>query len=1078
MKAIKKLLSVILLSGAGFLGAQNNPEPCPLVNSNYHPLVSQSSYCQIFTDDFIPDTTDGILTVNLNMFVINKDDGTGDWSYTTKQNLINVVARLNNIYGDIQPAWRPKPGAGYRHDTRIRFRIKDTVFFNNTYYYDSLCFYNHPAYASSLISDCNAITVVYTRFTPGCIGSNTANYPGRLVFMNGGGLTPWGSPTVPDLDNETLALAHELGHAMGLGHTTNTQPETYAKSVLGPSFCCDYLHADDVEYEDSYVYLQLKMDCQNFIPGVTSPAPSNNIMGNNEKCRGYFSPRQMAIMHYNLRTELRNVLTQQGFTNAVTVDHNHDLHINASTGGSQTWMWNRYLKGDLIIDSAFGLTINCDIAMTAGARIIVKPGAQLVVNATIRNISGVLWEGIQVGGHKNKNQLYNPSTGQSPWQGVLRVEQHGVISNAANGIKNYMTDQNFVPDYNSAGGIILANHANFINNTRDVEFYPYNYAYSISSFYNCNFKTTGEIGKTSGGWYADPLCRVTLWDIEGVTFRNCTFEYAAGNMYTNHGNGIGSYNASYSVDRTPGDSTCFIKMYRGIDASGGMPLRLPSIRNTKFYDSQLDAAYFLNLHSLVFRDNYIRTQSSNGVYLDMCKDYSVRNNVFVGGTSMQVGTGIYAFKSIDGSHEIYRNRFSDLAVGIGAIGNNSNPGNFTTGLLMNCNDFSAPENDFDIAMFVDWSSSGAYPTVRYNQGSFTPSGSVDPLKLVRNIYGASSDCSTCENQWYVETTPIRAIKHVANSNSNTRPEPQPDYSDTYVQIVNSGHALNYSSDCPVNPPSSGGSNDPTVTLNPGQILANTGSHLNDLLGVKKEEDRDHFEIQSTISTQLGLFLTDSVLHNADSVIALLESDRGSFIPDADILTIYAYIHKGDLNTAQIKMNALPSSRSEWKTLLGRQIYFEEYPAGISNLSPDDISLLEGYTTDAIDGSAAAKAMLKAFNTRNFSEQRPLPTDVDGRRLSGSTETEGVTSVTALDPAKMEVYPNPASESLFIAYTATNDKTLRYELRDALGRLALEGRIKSGERMALPLTGLSYGVYLFSAYDQKTQVYQTKVVCIK
>ncbi|MBP5497444.1 MAG: hypothetical protein J6X98_09790, partial [Bacteroidales bacterium] len=103
--------------------------------------------------------------------------------------------------------------------------------------------------------------------------------------------------------------------------------------------------------------------------------------------------------------------------------------------------------------------------MVPSAKIIVRPGGKLVVDGgTLTSAcSGELWQGIEVVGDRTKHQL-------AQYQGIVELRNGATIENAHCAIRTGLAGG---AGYATAGGIIRAEDAHFVNNRRSVEFISY-----------------------------------------------------------------------------------------------------------------------------------------------------------------------------------------------------------------------------------------------------------------------------------------------------------------------------------------------------------------------------------------------------------------------------------------------------------------------------------------------------------------------------------------------------------------------------------------------------------------------------
>ncbi|MBK9285678.1 MAG: T9SS type A sorting domain-containing protein [Sphingobacteriaceae bacterium] len=236
----------------------------------------------------------------------------------------------------------------------------------------------------------------------------------------------------------------------------------------------------------------------------------------------------------------------------------------------------------------------------------------------------------------------------------------------------------------------------------------------------------------------------------------------------------------------------------GVRAENTNPLRTVTVRNSEFYDNTTVGSYFNNMHSFFFENNYMRTPGENcwaAAYLNECKNYTFKNNTLLQDYSVtqKVFAGVYAMSSAEGAHKIYRNTFSNFHVGIAPVGNNSGILNVDDGLLMNCNDFTQKQNDYDIGL-VWQSTPPTPPTVMKVQGP-TIIQNMTAQNIVRNKYAA--DCFGNENKWYLQGTNARNFidyDHGCNGNPVSNPSACDDIS-LYVFPVAFAESP---SDCPAN----------------------------------------------------------------------------------------------------------------------------------------------------------------------------------------------------------------------------------------------------------------------------------------
>lgn len=463
---------------------------------------------------------------------------------------------------------------------------------------------------------------------------------------------------------------------------------------------------------------------------------------------------------------------------------------------SQTWdaLYSRSFNTDVYVLGGVTLTIKGTVNFAQNKRLIIAPNARVIVDGgKLTNGCGGMWEGVNVGGTGSQPQTPF-SGGLSQYQGIIDLINGATIENARNGISTSLVDINGNYIWTSFGGIIRATNAKFINNRRDVEFMSYPNYNNLSYFNNCLF----EVNQLLVGGVL-PYARISMWNVKNVNVRGCNFNYSAGNAYPtlSRGYGIHTIDAKYNVGDyctslflpCPTANTIQTKFQNwdyGILSQNSNVLMTANINHAKFINNGWGGAKLSGMHYPVFNSCEVEVGNeyqSYGLYLENCKYYKIQNNTFTNTTGNTDDIGIYVRNSTYGAHEIYRNDFTNMTVGIGAMDDNSGETNFADGLKMNCNRFY--NGQYDIAQMYYF----APPTVNFVQG-------VGPSvnSFVRNYYTAV--CGN-ENKWYIDNATFKPVIHGSYTGSNYSPLPQPACSDLLVNVASYSSPLpNYSSYCP------------------------------------------------------------------------------------------------------------------------------------------------------------------------------------------------------------------------------------------------------------------------------------------
>lgn len=1026
----------------------------------------QPTSCSQLLNDCAPTSSDPQLEVNVTFWVFapTTNSASGAWTYSLSPNPVDTLQkaldRANTTFSTI-PNIPNLPVAGTSTtftNAKIKLVMKNYHFIKNDFayykidnFFDTTRVYYDPNSLNVYLgtwTDVVTNTVTNVTYTIENERINTATdiqipwgYTTRISF------TPaWFKQTSPILHDNIAkyggTLAHEVGHALGLDHTTAIDDSssiildtsfTYVKNPV--SGCCSYAHVIDAHFEMANI--------------TTTACTSDNLMSQDAGCNRYLSPQQAGVMHFNLRNTLTRLLTSTSKNSALQ----RNAALDYSVTSNETWdKSNRYFKGNITVKTNKTLTIKCALFMPQYASIIIEQGAQLVLDGgIITNIAGRLWDGIHMVGNVSMPQLatntVNP--GSVLYNGMLRIKNGGTISQATIAVRNFNTN------YGDAGGVIFAQNANFLNNVNDVQMVDSRaggtpITPSASWFYNCNFKTNDTIYTSGPGTFTYPDKHILLINIIGVKFRGCIFQYTT-SVNSNHGTGVYSWDASYTIDKNLNDSCLFENLDYAIYAPHSNPLKTPSICNSIFRDNRFYAAYIKNIFYFNFSGNMVRIgtgSNSEGLYLNQCKYYKVMNNVFNQNTFLSA-PGVNIFRSKTGSHQVYRNIFYNLLMGINCMDDNGNASNSLDGLKMNCNRFNfGTRNLYDVVL--SYSTGLTIPRVNKTQGDISSFATFSTV--VRNIYGAT--CNNNQNMWQIYSGSTDVINHGANTNSLTSVT-QPTATgckSSLLNVVNKNISLDFSTHCTENPLSSGG-----TSTTSSQRLSDINSYISDLVA---HGDSIHFELQAAVASKLQIFLTDSLDLNSDSVISILENNPGA-MEDADVQTVFAYMRSGDYATALTKADDLGSTKPDWSDYLLKLIAVQGNTVdGIYSLNSNgtDRSFMLTYAnTNNMDGQASAQALLQQACDSLFSEPHALP---EGEGSRKSYFESPITS--GQNEEVISIFPNPSQSGVTVYYSSSDLEKVKIECKDLVGKLIYTNFISSEQKsLYIPLENLRNGMYLMT-----------------
>jgi C1A family cysteine protease len=384
-----------------------------------------------------------------------------------------------------------------------------------------------------------------------------------------------------------------------------------------------------------------------------------------------------------------------------------------------TWSDTTYVNYVLIVDSGVVFTINTYVGFAPEAKIVVKRGAELVLDsAHLTKVCPELWNGIEVWGTPDSCQL-------KAYQGVVTVKNESIIEYADTAIFTGRNTKMDPADY-YAGGIVNCESSTFRDNVYDVVFLSYkNYAPgqpqtespNQSRFTNVDFITTANLYL-----YASPSAHVKMTDVYGINLKGCNFNnelevhnepfYARGTgIYSIDAHFfLGKYCSTPQINPCPEDSLSpctFSKLEYGIKALNSESRRTLNIQEVEFFlnivglsFSGIDNASIL---SNVFNCRKIDKDESDdrfigGMFLENCTGYHIENNNINPPSQLRdndsidgIRYGICIKDSGPYNNELYNNSIRKSNIGVISIGENRGR---LSGLCLKCNDMSLNKNDF------------------------------------------------------------------------------------------------------------------------------------------------------------------------------------------------------------------------------------------------------------------------------------------------------------------------------------------------------------------------------------------------
>ncbi len=600
-------------------------------------------YIPNLTNDFTP-----IKTIGINLYIVQKDDGTGNFQNTSEHlgyfhDLFADEIESINQYGD--PAYF-SINKMYSHnfpptvqialpsqeipDSKIRYRLENVYFlpvnstlFSNDYNNDTNglrpTLFNIARNESGNEWNKNINYFFVETSLGGAFGF--CKFPEcNINFENYGFTTSLYSrfidPTKSYDDNlwdATRHLSHEFGHSLDLRH-----PYDDCLGEDTPS-CFDYL--GDLYGTD--------------VNGVNHPCPHIGHSDNNWMNGAYsnmnYTPTQVGKMHRTLSLGSTRKYVKDCPYSTLPIEITKD----------ETWEMDIRVYNDIVVKAGNTLTVMCRIEFPDDAKLIVEQGAKLILDGGLLTSSCSVWKGIEVWGNPNELQSTN-------YQGKIEMRNGAIVENAGRGVL-LGTGSDCC---SKNGGIIVADNSTFRNNRTDVSFMQYKYN-SVSSFTKTKFLTTQPMNGSDyiiDGVAYGTQQHVTIWDMRRISFTDCefaneidyTFNGASGSFAPgNRGIGIGTCDASFTVTSTdntdPATTTLFRGLTQGVYSSHTITgMRRADVSKSLFNNTiqsvTLDGSSFDRFTENTFyvppQNGWVTQIKPYGIYTNEAKNFTADGNIF------------------------------------------------------------------------------------------------------------------------------------------------------------------------------------------------------------------------------------------------------------------------------------------------------------------------------------------------------------------------------------------------------------------------------------------------------------------
>ena len=668
------------------------------------------------------------------------------------------------------------------------------------------------------------------------------------------------------------------------------------------------------------------------------------------------------------------------------------------------------IVNELIIEPGGELVIKdgAVIKFGANAEVTVKRGARLIVDGstlTVNPCSGKFWRGINIWGNNTLEQPSANSTLSSDNSGIVVVKGNSLIEKAKSALMTSKKDEEWDSQY--WGGVMYCQNSQFVGNTRVAEFMKYDFA-NKSKFDNC---TMDGIAKG-----------VTIWDTDGVTFRNCRF-------YNMEHQGILTYDAHVIVK----DANDFLYNHFGIFSQATYPFS--GFSEIGDIDGILERNYF--------NDNFNHIYSNASSFGPGLRIYN--NDFFDAGNVGISISGPSRFhivgNSIDGflggvygwqtgglnwnqQNVVEENAFVGAA-GIVAEGRNRE-------MQFRCNQFSSTFHDFTLRQEGDLMN-GDQGEIRPDQGSFkfgadncfTNPGTIADIQTL----GQTLHFDYYRSGTQVCRTPLTAGNYTSkvafSSGCNEGERFNPPSVDDYYDIRDSIALI--------------------TQTNPGS----------DTLAYWEQ-------MKNNVLVQLVQTMVEA--DSVDSAYTLLDLEE---TPSADLMKYGIAVRQSLYDLADSLLQDFPDDQGEMSAFKEMQaINLAWLEGGLQHMiSSSDSLFLESLAVSTYGIKAYARAMLSLIYDRWFTDYPII--DTAYLAIPRSVAPEGLTTKTT---PRYQVYPNPARDAITIQGigSAAFDEI---EIMDILGRVLVHQIVAPGQhQLVVPVGELPIGFVILHLNHAGEQVF--------